>query len=83
MKESRIKDAHAVLLPAFDSTTLGDSVKRFLEDGGCSILLGESRQEYVAREMSEERKSAETADTFLRVTQEAADLAGDLLIVVD
>ena len=83
MKESRTKDAHAVLLPAFDSTTLGDSVKRFLENGGCSILLGESRQEYVAREMSEERKSAETADTFLRVTQEAAGLAGDLLVAVD
>lgn len=83
MRESRTEDAHAVLLPAFDSTTLGDSVKRFLENGGCSILLGESREEYVAREVSEDRKSAETADTFLRVTQEAADLAGDLLVAVD
>lgn len=83
MKESRTKDAHAVLLPAFDSTTLGDSVKRFLENGGCSILLGESRQEYVARVMSEELRSAETADTLIRVTQEAAELAGDLLVAVD
>ncbi len=83
MKVSRTKDAHAVLLPAIDTTTLGDSVKRFLGNGGCSILLGESRQEYVAREMSEERRSTETADAFLRVTREAAELADDLMVAVD
>ena len=83
MKENRTKDAHTVLLPAFDATTLSDSVKRFLENGGCSILLGESREEYVARKMSADRKSAETAATFLRVTQEAVNLAGDLLVAVD
>jgi UDP-glucose 4-epimerase len=30
MKKSRTKAAHAVILPAFDTTTLSDSVKRFL-----------------------------------------------------
>jgi beta-N-acetylhexosaminidase len=83
MKASRARDAHAVLLPAFDTTTLTGSVKQFLENGGCSILLGESREEYVAREMTEERKAAETAGTILRVTREAADLVGDLLVAVD
>ncbi len=83
MKKSRTKDAHAVILPAFDTTTLSDSVKRFLENGGCSILLGESRKEYVARKVSDGRKSTETADTFLRVTKEAANLAGVLLVAVD
>jgi beta-N-acetylhexosaminidase len=83
MVKSRITDAHAVILPAFDTTTLCDSVKRFLESGGCSILLGESRQEYVARKMSEDRRSAETSNTFLHVTREAAGLAGDLLVAVD
>ena len=82
-KENRIKDAHSVILPAFDTTTLSDSVKRFLDDGGCSILLGESRKEYVARKVSEGRKSAETAATFLRVTEEAANMTGDLLVAVD
>ena len=33
--------------------------------------------------MSGSRKSVETADTFLRITKEAADLAGDLLVAVD
>jgi beta-N-acetylhexosaminidase len=46
-------------------------------------LLGESREEYVTRKVSEERKSGETAETFLHVTQEAAALAGDLLVAVD
>ena len=77
------RDVHAVILPAFDSTTLIDSIKWFLEGGGCSILLGESRKEYVARKVSDNRKSVETADTFLHVTKEAADLAGDLLVAVD
>jgi len=83
MRKSRTRDAHAVILPAFDSTTLSDSVKRFLAGGGCSILLGESRKEYVARKVSDNRKSTETADTFLHVTRKAAELAGDLLVVVD
>ena len=82
-KKNRKKDAHTVLLPAFETTTLSDAVKRFLEKGGCSILLGESRQEYVARKMSEDRRSAETPDTFIQVTQEAAGLAGDVLVAVD
>lgn len=83
MKKSRAKAAHAVILPAFDTTTLSDSVKRFLENGGCSILLGESRKEYLARKVSDHRKSTETADTFLRLTKEAANLAGVLLVAVD
>jgi beta-N-acetylhexosaminidase len=77
------RDAHAVILPAFDSVTLSDSVKWFLEGGGCSILLGESRKEYVARKVTNRRKSAETVDSFLDVTREAAELAGDLLVAVD
>jgi beta-N-acetylhexosaminidase len=83
MKKSQLKDAHAVILPAFETTTLSDSVRRFLENGGCSILLGESRQEYVARKTSDSRKSTETADTILRVTKESIDLTGDLLVAVD
>jgi beta-N-acetylhexosaminidase len=83
MKKNRTRDAHAVILPAFDTMTLRDSVKRFLENGGCSILLGESRPEYVARKVSDDRRSTETADTFLRVTEEASGLAGNLLVAVD
>ncbi len=77
------RNAHTVLLPAFDTLTLSEPVKRFLAQGGCSILLGESREEYVARRMSDGRRSSETADMFLRITREAAGLAGDVLVGVD
>jgi len=83
MKKNRARDAHAVILPAFDTTSLSDSVKRFLGNGGCSILLGESREEYTARKVSDRRKSTETTATFRRVAREAADLTDGLLIAVD
>jgi hypothetical protein len=45
MEKNRRKNAHAVILPAFELLTLSDSVKRFLDNDGCSILIGESRKE--------------------------------------
>jgi len=83
MEKKRSEDAHAVVLPAFDTTALSDQVKRFLERGGCSILLGETREEYVARKVSGSRRRAENAETFRRVTREAAGLAKDVLVAVD
>ena len=75
--------AHAVLLPAFGETRLSRQVERFLSRGGCAILLGESREEYVARQMSAERVAAETAETLAGVAEEARSLAGDVLVCVD
>lgn len=84
MKErNRKNDAHAVILPAFEFLTLSDSVKRFLENGGCSILLGESRDEYVARKMSNERKAIETPELFVSLTQTASSISDDLIVAVD
>jgi beta-N-acetylhexosaminidase len=59
------ENAHAVLLPAFGTTQLSDTVKRFLSNGGCSIIPGETREEYVAREMTLQRRQEETAETLL------------------
>ncbi len=83
MRTDRKQDAHAAILPAFDTTTLSHSVRQFLENGGCSILLGESRVEYVARRVSDARKSTETPDTIQHVIHEAASLSGSLLVAVD
>lgn len=80
---SVVEDAHAVLLPAFAGTLLSDSVKRYLDAGGVTILLGESREEYVARQMSEERRSSETAELLQTVTEEARKRSGTLLAAVD
>lgn len=77
------QDAHAVLLPAFDGLTLSDATRRCLDRGGVSILLGESRAEYVARRMSDERKASESAEAFRRITVEARSRSGVLLVAVD
>lgn len=83
MSHSLDQDARAVLLPAFAGTELSDQVRRFLDMGGVSILLGESRAEYVARRMSAERQAAETPETFRSVTADAKARSGRLMAFVD
>jgi len=83
MHNSIQQNANAVIFPAFSSLQLSDSVKRFLSNGGCSILVGETRTEYVLRQMSESRKSHETADTLYQFNRQAASLSENLLIAVD
>ncbi len=77
------QDAHAVLLPAFEDTSLSDSVKRYLDNGGVSILIGETREEYIAREMSAKRREIETAETLIAVATEARRHSGELLVAID
>lgn len=77
------ENAHAVLLPAFAATQLSEGVRRHLAGGGCSLLLGETREEYIAREMSLQRKQEETTETVIALTETASSLAGDTLVAVD
>ena len=77
------ENAHAVLIPAFGNTRLSDNVKRFLSNGGCSILLGETREEYVAREMALQRRREETAETLFTLAKEAAALSSSIIVAVD
>ena len=76
-------NAHVVLLPAFAHTRLSERVKRFLSNGGCSILLGETREEYVSRKMSAQRRQDERADTILDIAEEAKTLSGNVIVAVD
>jgi len=76
--------AYSVLLPAFGDLQLDDNVRRYLSRGGVSLLLGETRDEYVGRDMSPARKAAESQADFINIVQEAAALAGaPVLIAVD
>ncbi|MBV6822154.1 glycoside hydrolase family 3 N-terminal domain-containing protein [Pseudomonas sp. PD9R] len=76
--------AYSVLLPAFGDLNLDDNVRRYLSRGGVSILLGETRDEYVGRAMTQQRKSAESPADFINVARQAAALAGAaVLIAVD
>ena len=62
---------------------LSEQVCRFLDEGGVSILLGESRAEYVAREMSEERRATERPETLRAATKAARARTRHLLAFVD
>ncbi len=83
MQNTIRENAHTVLLPAFANTQLSDAVKQFLQNGGCSILVGETREEYVAREMNQERRHEEKAETIVALTEEAGSLSGDIIVAVD
>lgn len=79
-----LNDAYAVLLPAFASLELNESVLRYLDNGGVSLLFGESREEYVARSMTVARRSSETAEAFRTAVDEARQRTrAPLLIAVD
>lgn len=76
--------AYAVLLPAFAGLELDDTVRRYLKCGGVSILLGETREEYLARNMSFERRRKETQAHFTAIVDAATACAGSpLLVAVD
>ncbi|QAY85431.1 glycoside hydrolase family 3 N-terminal domain-containing protein [Pseudomonas arsenicoxydans] len=76
--------AYSVLLPAFGDLNLDETVRRYLSRGGVSILLGETRDEYVGRDMSPARKGTESQTDFVNIAREGASLAGaPVLIAVD
>jgi len=78
-----LKSANTVLLPAFANTTLSKEVKLFLKNGGCSILIGESREEYIKRKMSNERKSNETKAILKSLVEEAKSYQKNLIVAID
>ena len=78
------QNIHAVFLPAFAELEISDAVAAFLRKGCRAILAGETRGEYVAREMSSSRITAEKPEGFLEFAAEARSAAnGPVLIAVD
>lgn len=76
-----LRAAHAVLFPATAETTLDASLRRFFAAGGRSLLLGETRDEYVARRMGGARVAGETPAGLRALTAEVAELAGRPVLV--
>jgi beta-N-acetylhexosaminidase len=82
--EQLLRSAHAVFLPAIDETSIPDYIVDHLAAGGTSVLLGESRSEYIARNMSPERRLTESAEWLTDLTSEIRRLAGgQALVAVD
>ena len=83
-KKQILEDAHAVFLPAIDEQSVPTHIAEHLGVGGTSVLVGESREEYVARRMSAGRRSRETAEWFEQFTSAVRSAAGGrALIAVD
>jgi beta-N-acetylhexosaminidase len=76
-----LRDAYAVLLPAFGTVEFGPESERFFSRGGVATLLGCSRDEYVARRMTPERQSAESPAAFRAYNTRARSISGGNIIV--
>ncbi|MBB4301054.1 beta-N-acetylhexosaminidase [Rhodobium orientis] len=77
------RDAFAVLLPAFASLDCHAVALPLLECGCTSILIGETRAEYLARRMSVERLAAETEAVFSGAIARLREACPDLIVAVD
>ena len=78
-----LRDAHAVLLPAIADLAIEAQLGAFLRGGGQAILLGETREEYVARKMSASRRTSESAYSFNQTLRAIRDSYGPLIVAVD
>jgi beta-N-acetylhexosaminidase len=75
--------AHRVLLPAISGLDLSE-IEPLVQRGCRSVLLGETREEYVARRMSDARVGVETRDLVAAaVSQFAASTDGPVLVAAD
>lgn len=77
------ENARAILLPAFDGLDVMDVMEPFLQKGGCSVLIGETRAEYVARGMSAERLASETPASFRAAVARLKAISPRLIVAVD
>lgn len=77
------QDSRVVLLPAIADLQLTDSLKRYFEKGGRTILLGEERTEYVDRRMNPVRIAGESEAAFKQFADDLRTRVGKSLIALD
>jgi beta-N-acetylhexosaminidase len=78
---SLFEDAHAVILAVLPEDALDPATAAFLTNGGRAVLLGETREEYVARAMSADRMERETPEWLSELTEAVHEHAGGRGIV--
>jgi beta-N-acetylhexosaminidase len=75
--------AHAVLFPVLETLSVDGHIARFLDNGGRSLLFGETGEEYVTGRMSEQRLRRETVDAWQEAIKTVTKRAGKLVLAVD
>ena len=78
-----LRNAHAVLLPAISDLSIEPQLGEFLAGGGQAILLGETREEYLARKMSPRRRAEESRDGLNESLRAIRDRYGPLIVALD
>jgi beta-N-acetylhexosaminidase len=58
------RDIHALFLPIFPELEINSTAAHFLENGGISLLFGETREEYVSHVIDPRRVAAESIDRW-------------------
>jgi beta-N-acetylhexosaminidase len=83
-RHSLESDAHAVLLPVVLSPSLDQASAGLITSGCRTLLIGETRREYLDRRMSDDRVSLETPEQFAALAERIhALVGGEFLIAVD
>lgn len=77
------RHAHAVLFPVLETLEIDDHISRFLDNGGRSLLFGETGEEYVSGRMSQQRLSRETLEAWHGAIEIATARAGKLILAAD
>jgi beta-N-acetylhexosaminidase len=75
--------AHSVLFPVLEQLELNSDLRRFLDNGGRSLLFGETGDEYRSGQMSASRLASETLERWQCITEQAKGLAGPMLLAAD
>jgi beta-N-acetylhexosaminidase len=79
-----LRDAAAVLFPTITDLVITKEIREHLAAGGRALLLGETRDEYVLRRMSEDRRYTEGPAEIRHLREDVDDLTPDhVLIAVD
>lgn len=75
--------AYSTLLPVVIDLDIHEDIFRFLENGGRSILFGETADEYATGVISPKRIQVETAERWRETLRELRRIAGPMLIALD
>src|ERR1700744_3793416 len=75
--------AHAVLFPVIETPGIDDHIARFLDNGGRSLMFGETGEEYVTGKTSEQKLKRETLDSWQDTIETVTSRAGKLILAAD